>query len=157
MSEDLWFTMGKIPARLPGELLYARNHMWARVEGGQCRFGFTHYAILLMKDVYFLEWHLSEGDPVFASQEIGHIETSKAESALYCPSAGTLTRFNPLLLNDPSTINTDGYGNGWLFDLETSPDEFMDAKEYLRFLTDNWDKTQAMLKGKMNQIEDDDS
>jgi len=162
MQEDLWFTMGKIPARLPAGILYAKNHMWARPEtglngNGLFRHGFTHYAILLMKDVYFLEWNISEGDPVSQSQEIGHIETSKAESGLYCPAAGTLVRFNAALRNDPSAINTDGYGAGWLFDLDAPETGYMNAEQYLKFLSDNWEKTQAMLKGKMNQIEDDES
>lgn len=154
MSVDLVFTMGKIPAPLPGNLLYARNHMWAKPVDGSLRHGFTSYAILLMKDVYFLEWHLEEGDEVGALQEIGHIETSKAESSLYCPAGGKVVRFNKKLLDDPATINTDGYGEGWLFDLEGGTESYMDAPAYLKYLEDNWEKTQVVLKGKMNQIDD---
>lgn len=154
MSADLAFTMGKIPAPLPGNLLYARNHMWVKLVDGVLRHGFTSYAILLMKDVYFLEWHLEEGDTVDSLQEIGHIETSKAESSLYSPSGGKLLRFNKKLLDDPSAINTDGYGEGWLFDLEGTTENYMDGKSYLKYLEDNWEKTQVVLKGKMNQIDD---
>src|SRR5262245_14186079 len=139
MSDALTFHMGKFPAVLPGELRYARNHMWAREQGpGRWRFGFTSYAIRLMQDVYFLDWAVSAGDAVTLLQEIGHIETSKAESDLFAPLAGTLEAFNPALLNDPGAINVDGYGGGWLFEMagaDASP--LMSAGQYCQFLADN--------------------
>src|SRR3954470_5796202 len=120
MGETLTFLMGKFPAELPGDLRYARNHLWARrTETGAYRFGFTSYAIRLMQDVYFLDWSISAGDEVTLLQQIGHVETSKAESDLFTPVAGTLAEFNTALLNDPSAINVDGYGGGWLFDIVT--------------------------------------
>ena len=109
MPDDLTFWMGKFAAVLPGSLRYARNHVWARPEGDAWRFGFTAYAIRLMQDVYFLDWHVSPGDRVELLQEIGHIETSKAVSDLFAPRAGTLVRFNPAVRDDPSAINVDGH------------------------------------------------
>ena len=55
MAEPLTFLMGKYPAVLPGDLRYARNHMWCRPGDERHRFGFTSYAVRLMKDVYFLD------------------------------------------------------------------------------------------------------
>jgi glycine cleavage system H protein len=156
MSETLTFHMGKFPAVLPGELRYARNHMWAReVEPGRWRFGFTSYAIRLMQDVYFLDWQISAGDAVTLLQEIGHIETSKAESDLFAPIAGILSTFNAELLQDPSAINVEGYGAGWLFEITVGqafqPDaSLMSVAEYHQFLADNWEKTQRIIKGKIN-------
>ena len=151
MPDDLTFLMGKFPAVLPGELRYARTHMWCRTEGNRHRFGFTAYAVRLMQDVYFLDWSLSDGDAVGLLQEIGHIETSKAESDLFAPLAGTLTAFNEALLADPSAINVDSYGAGWLFDLEgKDPGLLMAAAGYHQYLADNWEKTQRLIKGKIN-------
>jgi glycine cleavage system H protein len=150
MPEDRTFMMGKFPAPLPGGLRYARNHMWCRVEDDLLRFGFTAYAIRLMQDVYFLDWHVSNGDAVEHVQEIGHIETSKAVSDLYAPLGGTLAEFNPALLDDPSGINVDGYGAGWLFTMRADPAMLMSADEYHQFLSDNWEKTQRLIKGKIN-------
>ncbi len=150
MADDLTFLMGKFPAVLPGSLRYARNHMWARPEGAGFRFGFTSYAIRLMQDVYFLDWQVSAGDRVELLQQIGHIETSKAVSDLFAPTAGVLTAFNPALLDDPSTINVDGHGAGWLFEMEAPADDLLSAAEYHQFLADNWEKTQRMIKGKIN-------
>jgi glycine cleavage system H protein len=149
MAEDRTFMMGKYPALLPGELLYARNHMWCRTEGACHRFGFTSYAVRLMQDVYFLDWSHGDGDAVRLLEEIGHIETSKAMSDLFAPIAGSVVQFNPELLNDPSTINVDTYGAGWLFEM-TGPDtDTMSVQEYYNFLDANWEKTQNMLKGHM--------
>src|SRR5207302_11134910 len=149
MPDDLTFLMGKFPAVLPGGLRYARNHMWCRTEGERHRFGFTSYAVRLMQDVYFLDWSLGDGDAVHLLQEIGHIETSKAESDLFAPIAGTLVRFNDALLNDPSAINVEGYGAGWLFEIASGdPSPLLDAGGYHRFLSDNWENTQRHLKGK---------
>jgi glycine cleavage system H protein len=151
MADDVTFLMGKFPAVLPGRLRYARNHMWCRPAGARCRFGFTSYAIRLMQDVYFLDWQVSAGDRVELLQEIGHIETSKAESDLFAPRAGVLAVFNQELLQDPSGINVDGYGAGWLFEMEEcDPDGLMSAGEYQQFLADNWEKTQRLIKGKIN-------
>jgi glycine cleavage system H protein len=150
MPDDLTFLMGKFPARLPGALRYARNHMWARAEGAGWRFGFTAYAIRLMQDVYFLDWCVSAGHRVNLLQQIGHIETSKAVSDLFAPLAGTVTAFNRELLDDPSGINVDGYGAGWLFELDGPGDSLLAAEEYHQFLADNWEKTQRLIKGKIN-------
>ncbi len=150
MAEDRSFMMGKYAAVLPGGLLYARNHMWCRPEGGCCRFGFTAYAVRLMRDVYFLEWHLEDGDAVEQLQPIGNIETSKAESELYAPLPGTIAAFNRELLKDPSGINVDGYGAGWLFEMDADPAALMSADDYHAFLDEGWEKTQRYIKGKIN-------
>ncbi len=103
-----------------------------------------------MQDVYFLDWHVSPGDRVRLLQEIGHIETSKAVSDLFSPMAGVLVEFNQELLKDPSGINVDGYGGGWLFEMDGDGAGTLTVQEYHDHLTANWEKTQAMIKGKMN-------
>ena len=109
--------MGQYEARFPTDRLYASNHMWAHSVDGHWRFGFTAYAVRLLQDVYFLDWQVNEGDAVALRRQIGHLETSKAVSDLFAPLAGTLVRFNQELLKDPSPINVDIYGAGWLFEM----------------------------------------
>ncbi len=151
MPDDRTFLMGKFPAALPGSLRYARNHMWAAPHDGRWRFGFTSYAVRLMQDVYFLDWQVSAGDAVELLQQIGHIETSKAVSDLFAPRQGIVAAFNPALLDDPSGINVDNYGAGWLFDLEgCDPAALMDVGQYHAFLDEGWDKTQRLIKSKIN-------
>jgi glycine cleavage system H protein len=161
MSEPLTFMMGKFAAVLPADRRYARNHMWCSPpphpqplspgERGEAvlRFGFTSYAVRLMQDVYFLDWEVNAGDAVALKQKIGHIETSKAMSDLFAPIAGTLVRFNADLLNDPSAINVDSYGVGWLFEMAGSHADTLNVQEYHDFLAAGWEKTQNMLKGHM--------
>jgi glycine cleavage system H protein len=148
MADSLTFSMGKYPAVLPADRRYCRNHMWCQgLPDGALRFGFTSYAVRLMQDVYFLDWQVNAGDALALKQLIGHIETSKAMSDLFAPVAGTLARFNDEVLKDPSAINVDTYGTGWLFEMQAPAAEPMDVDAYCRFLEENWEKTQNLLKG----------
>jgi len=154
MAEPLTFLMGKHPAELPGDLLYCKNHMWCRPgTGGTHTFGFTAYAVRLMQDVYFLEWRIDPG-LVTLKQEIGYIETQKATSGLYAPLAGRVTRFNADLLDDPSAINVDGYGRGWLFELAGDPGDTLSAGQYHEFLAEAWPQTQRLIKGQLNAADE---
>lgn len=125
--------------------------MWAqRVEAGW-RFGFTSYAVRLLQDVYFLDWIVDAGADVALRREIGQIESKKAESALYAPIAGVLVRFNEALLNDPSTINVDKYGAGWLFEMEGTGEGLLTSDEYYAYLESVWEVTQRTIKGQLNE------
>ncbi len=150
MAEALTFFMGKFPAVLPGDRHYVKTHLWVQEDEGRLRFGFTSYAVRLMQDVYLLDWTVSGGDAVGHLQCIGHLESSKANADLFAPAAGTLARFNQALLDDPSGINVDPYGGGWLFEMTGVTDTLLTVAEYHQYLTDNWDKTQRMIKGKIN-------
>ena len=149
MPESRTFLMGKFPAVLPDDRRYCRNHMWCISADNVLRFGFTSYAVRLMQDVYFLDWQVNAGDALQLKQLIGHIETSKAMSDLFAPIAGTMRRFNEELLKDPSAINVDNYGAGWLFEMAAPQTDTMDVDEYHQYLDANWEKTQNMLKGHM--------
>jgi glycine cleavage system H protein len=149
MPDDLTFHMGKFPAALPGGLRYARNHLWCRTTGERHRFGFTSYAVRLMQDVYFLDWCVNAGDTLQLKQQIGHIETSKALSDLFAPISGTLVEFNGELLKDPSAINVENYGAGWLFEMTGDAAAAMTVEQYYQFLEAGWENTQRLLKGHM--------
>jgi glycine cleavage system H protein len=151
MPDSLTFMMGKVAAPLPADLRYCRNHMWCRAGTDTHRFGFTSYAIRLMQDVYFLDWCVSPGAELALKQQVGNIETSKAVSDLFAPMAGNLTAINQEVLKDPSQINVDGYGRGWLFEMSGETAGTMDVNEYHEFLNKNWDQTQRILKGQMGE------
>src|SRR4029077_453500 len=142
MAEPLTFMMGKFAAALPADRCYCKNHMWCQEADGAHRFGFTTYAVRLMQDVYFLDWEINVGDAVTLKQKIGHLETSKAMSDLFAPIAGTLARFNQDVLNDPSAINVDMYGAGWLFEMNGAAEYTLAVQEYYHFLEAGWEKTQ---------------
>jgi glycine cleavage system H protein len=146
MADPIIFAMGKHEAPLPADRRYYRNHMWGQRAGDRWRVGFSAYAIRLMQDVYFLEWTFDAPRTVVAKEEIGFLESSKAQSSLYAPIAGTIERFNKTLLDDPSGINVDGYGDGWLFELTTDDEPPFDAPGYCDHLAATWDATQRIIK-----------
>lgn len=150
MSAELVFMMGQFEALFPTDRLYARNHMWATVSGDSLRFGFSAYAVRLLQDVYFLDLTIEPGMKVTAKQEIGSIESKKAESSLYSPIDGTVFSCNQALLEDPSEINVDKYGNGWLFELQGSTDSLLSPEDYLVQLTAAWEIAQRTIKGQAN-------
>ncbi len=152
MSAPLVFMMGKFAASIPVDRRYAKNHMWAASTGeGAWRFGFSGYAVRLLQDVYFLEWHVEPGVTLRERQAIGFIESSKAESELYAPLGGTLRAINADLLRDPSAINVDMYGAGWLFEFEADGATLLDAEQYLEHLADAWKVAERTIKGQVNE------
>lgn len=151
MSDALVFMMGEFRAEFPSDRQYARNHMWAQPIPGGFRFGFTAYAVRLLQDVYFLDWAISTPVELNQGQEIGAIESKKAESSLYAPISGTLTQFNQRLMNDPSAINTDKYGAGWLFEMHGGGGELLEVDDYHKLLDEVWEKTQRTIKGQLNE------
>jgi glycine cleavage system H protein len=150
MSAELAFAMGTFEARFPTDRRYAINHMWALELGAVYRFGFTAYAVRLLQDVYFLDWLVEAGTAVREKQEIGSIESKKAESALYAPMPGRLTRFNEELLADPTAINVDKYGSGWLFEIEGDGHGLLSPQHYLDHLHSVWEVTQRTIKGQFH-------
>jgi glycine cleavage system H protein len=151
MSELINFMMGKFEARFPRDRKYARNHMWAQVHADGFRLGFTAYAVRLLQDVYFLDWSVDAGTTLGEKQEIGSIESSKAESALYAPMAGRLVEFNAALLADPATINVDNYARGWLFSMTGAGDELLSPEAYLIHLEAAWKVAERTIKGQFNE------
>ncbi len=161
MSPELVFMMGKFEARFPTDRLYAKNHMWAQPQSAAAsgsagdparyRFGFSAYAVRLLQDVYFLEWSVDAGTPLKERQEFGAIESSKAESALYAPTPGHLTAFNEQLLSDPSMINVDTYGAGWLFELACAAERLLTPTDYLIHLEAAWKVAERTIKGQINE------
>jgi len=150
MSDELVFMMGQFEARFPQDRQYARNHMWTQPFDVQSRFGFTAYAVRLLQDVYFLDWTIDPNTNVKAQQQIGAIESSKAESDLFAPITGILTRFNENLLTDPSLINVDKYDRGWLFEMQGPGDGLLSPTEYIAHLDEVWEVTQRTIKGQLN-------
>jgi glycine cleavage system H protein len=150
MSEPLVFRMGNFDALFPLDRNYARNHMWAQEQSnGSIRFGFSAYAVRLLLDVYFLEWFVDGPCDLEARQEIGAIESKKAESSLYAPMPGKLLRFNSRLLDDPSTINLDNYASGWLFDMQGSGEGLLSPEGYLEHMGKTWAVAQKSIRGQM--------
>ena len=143
--------MGDFSAEIPTDRRYARNHMWAVPSDAYAyRFGLSAYAVRLLQDVYFIEFTLDPGIMISIRQEMGAIESKKAESGIYAPASGLLMLINPEILADPSAINVDKYGDGWLFDMEQVTDMLLSPEEYVAHLVNAWEVAQRTIKGQAN-------
>lgn len=145
------FWMGQFEATFPSDRFYTTNHMWAtRSREGIFRFGLTAYAVRLLQDVYFLDFIVEPNLPLTRRQPLGSIESKKAESDLFSPTAGTLVDLNHSALDDPSVINAEIYGGGWLIEIEPSDqNDLLTLDAYLLHLNGAWEVAQRTIKGQM--------
>jgi glycine cleavage system H protein len=117
----------------PTDLRFATSHEWVRLEGDLATVGISDHAQAELTDVVFVE--LPElGKTVDAGDPTAVVESVKAASDIYAPLAGEIVEVNPDVENDPSLVNTDPYGKGWIFKLRVkNPAEIgdlLDAAAY---------------------------
>ena len=99
---------------IPSDLKYAKSHDWVRVDGDTATVGITDHAQSELTDVVFVELPAA-GRAVAAGEACAVVESVKAASDIYAPVAGEILEGNPALEGDPGLVNTDPYGEGWLF------------------------------------------
>lgn len=95
------------------KLRYLPSHEWADIQGDVCTVGITAYAVEQLTDVTHLQLP-TVGKAVTASQPFGEIESVKAVFDLNAPMTGTISERNEAVAKDPSIINQDPYGKGWM-------------------------------------------
>ena len=112
---------------LPAELKYASSHEWARLDSdGTVVVGITDHAQEALGDIVYIE--LPEmGVAVDAGAEVAVVDSVKAASDIYSPVTGEVVEINPVLEDEPETVNSNPYADGWLFRVKVaSPDELED-------------------------------
>ncbi|HEY1769030.1 MAG TPA: glycine cleavage system protein GcvH [Chthoniobacterales bacterium] len=114
---------------VPDDLLYTESHEWVRRDGDKIRVGITDHAQAELTDVVFVEL-----PKVSASYEarstIAVVESVKAASDIYAPAKGTVVEANQALEANPALINTDPYGEGWIYVLQIEDgDALKDLKD----------------------------
>ena len=107
---------------IPADLKYGQDHMWARPgpNGGLVRVGLTDFAQGSLGDVVDVSLP-GPDETVDAGQPCGDIESVKSVNDLIAPVSGTVRRRNDELANAPELINSDPYGQGWMFEIEPDP------------------------------------
>ncbi len=123
--------------RIEDGYYYTKEHQWAKVEGNMAVVGVTDYAQHQLGDVVFVE--LPEvGKEVEAGDTLATIESVKAMSDVYSPLTGKVSSVNEALNEDPSLINVDPYGDGWICELEmldpSEVEDLMTADDYRAYL-----------------------
>ncbi|MFC8190516.1 glycine cleavage system protein GcvH [Cellulomonas sp. NPDC057328] len=116
-------------AELPVTLQYTAEHEWID-DRSPATVGITSVAAEALGDIVFVELP-GVGDTVTAGSVIGEIESTKSVSELYSPVTGTVVEVNQGVVDDPSVVNADPYGAGWLLRVdvaETGP--LLSAEEY---------------------------
>jgi glycine cleavage system H protein len=116
---------------IPSDLGYTAEHEWVRVEDGVARVGITDYAQDALGDVVFVTLP-DAGTAVSAGDTCGEVESTKSVSDVYAPVSGEVVRRNEALDSSPDLVNTDPYGEGWMFEvqLDGAPPELLDASGY---------------------------
>ena len=118
---------------IPEDLYYTREHVWLKVTGSRGKIGITDYAQLELGEIVFLNLP-EENAPIEQDEVFGTLESSKTVADLYAPVSGEIVSVNKDLEEEPSLINDDPYGNGWLAILEIDdPSQLQDllsAAEY---------------------------
>jgi glycine cleavage system H protein len=104
---------------VPGELLYSKDHEWVQLTGTIARIGITDFAQDALGDVVFVQAP-TVGTSVNSGDSISEVESTKSVSDIYAPVAGIVSSANEALDADPSLINSDPYGNGWICEIEVS-------------------------------------
>lgn len=117
----------------PDDLKYTNEHEWVRTDGATVRVGITSFAQDALGDIVYVS--LPEpGATVAAGASVGELESTKSVSDVYAPLSGTVTARNDALEGTPELVNSDPYGDGWLFELEVADpgavDGLLDAATY---------------------------
>ena len=125
----------------PDDLLYTKDHEWARLEtkNGQkvVTVGITRFAVDQLGDVTQVELP-KEGETVKAAEVFGSVESVKAVSDLFAPVSGKVVKVNSPLADSPEYVNEDPYDEGWMIQVEVADagelDKLLDSDAYQAFL-----------------------
>lgn len=123
----------------PDDLGYTSRHEWVRQGAGDTvRVGITEYAAEALGDVVYVGLP-QIGEEVALDDACAEVESTKSVSDVYAPISGVITAVNELLNDTPETINSDPYGDGWIFELELANpselDELLDSDAYAELVS----------------------
>lgn len=127
---------------LPEELLYSKEHIWIRVEGGRAVVGVTDYAQEQLGTISAIELP-DTGDELDQDDSFGTVEARKTVADLYAPLSGVVLEVNTEVVDSPEIVNDDPYDGGWLLVMEMSDSEelklLMSADDYLEQVSEEVD------------------
>ncbi|WP_019135709.1 glycine cleavage system protein GcvH [Cellulomonas massiliensis] len=116
-------------SELPTTLHYTAEHEWLE-DGAPSTVGITAQAAEALGDIVYLELP-AVGSSVEAGAVVGEIESTKSVSELFSPVSGTVVEVNQAAVDDPSLVNSEPYGAGWLLKVDvTSTGPLLTAEEY---------------------------
>lgn len=125
---------------VPANCKYSEDHEWIRIESGNVAYvGITDYAQGELGELVYIEVE-TVGETVGANAIFGTVEAVKTTSDLFMPVSAKVLEFNSKVgdSGDPSLVNSDPYGDGWIVKVEISNpadlDGLMDADAYKKHI-----------------------
>ena len=103
---------------IPEDLHYTKDHEWVRIEGDLAVIGITDYAQHALGEITYVE-PPPDGKSLKQFAEAGAVESAKAASDIFAPLSGVVAESNPVLQTEPEKINSDPYGEGWIYKLKS--------------------------------------
>ena len=117
----------------PTDRRYLSSHEWHKLDGDIVTIGISQFAVEELTDITYVDFVKTEGD-ISAGESFGEIESVKATSDLNTGVDGSVVEINEKVLDDPTLINTDPYGEGWLLKIKASNaaqvDQLLDSEAY---------------------------
>lgn len=110
----------------PADRRYSDSHEWFRPEGGAVVVGITKHAVDQLTDITFAEMK-PVGTSVGAGDAVGEVESVKTASEVYTAVPGTVAEINDAVRKDPSILNSDPFGKGWIVKLKVTDAAALDA------------------------------
>ena len=106
-------------SKVPSDLKYAKSHEWVRMNGDVATVGITDHAQHELTDVVFVELP-AVGRRLKAGESCAVVESVKTASDIYSPVAGEVVAVNQKVVDLPSLVNDQPYGDGWFFQIKVS-------------------------------------
>jgi glycine cleavage system H protein len=116
----------------PTDCQFSESHEWYRIEGDIVTVGITQFAANELTDITYVEMQ-DDGTTVDIGESLGEVESVKTTSDINSAFVGEVMESNPAVIDDPSILNSDPYGNGWLVKIrvqETSVEGLMSQEIY---------------------------
>jgi len=111
---------------IPDDLYFHKEHMWVKVDGDTAIVGMDDFSQKLAGELSFIELPM-EGDEVSKDEAVGSYETGKWMGKIFAPVSGEIVEVNEELEDDPSIVNQDPYGKGWMFKIKMSDPSEVDS------------------------------
>jgi len=106
-------------SKVPADLKYAKSHEWVRANGDVATVGITDHAQHELTDIVFVELP-QVGRKLKAGESCAVVESVKTASDIYAPISGEVTAVNQKVVDNPSLVNDQPYGDGWFFQIKAS-------------------------------------
>ena len=122
------------------EKKFSKKHEWVSVEGDVATVGITKHATEMLGDIVFVEVP-EAGKTIEQNNQAAVVESTKAASDVYSPISGEVTEGNKLIVDDPSSVNSDPEGASWFFKIKIKDsselDNLMTKLDYDKFVAEN--------------------